>query len=124
MFHINKCLYLTGVEINSDGRVTKINLGGKSMTGKIPDLSSLSLLEELDLRSNQLTGPINPEFFPASLLELQLSTNTFSGSIPESIGTLTNLQLLRIAYANITGTSYIYYISYSKFYIIYMLFFF
>ncbi len=41
--------------------------------------------------------------FPLSLKSLKLSGNLFTSSIPESLGQLTNLESIHLAFANITG---------------------
>ena len=49
----------SGVEVNGDGRVTKLDLSANGLAGAIPpELGNLSRLTHLDLNANQLTGPI------------------------------------------------------------------
>ncbi len=113
-----------GVTTDAAGRVTKLDLSGNELKGRIPEsLGSLSNLQELNLRDNELRGPI-PEVLrilsnlqvldlsenvlagpvPAwlrnlsNLRELYLSFNELRGPIPESLGSLSNLQMLVLSY--------------------------
>ncbi|XP_028786091.1 probable LRR receptor-like serine/threonine-protein kinase PAM74 [Neltuma alba] len=60
------------LECNSDAspRVTKLNLGSFGLSGMLPDLSSMTELETIDLHNNSLFGPI-PSFL-GSLPKLKL----------------------------------------------------
>ena len=71
-----------GVRLSgTPGRVTRLTLPQKGLSGTIPALlGRLSMLIELDLRNNQLTG-----------------------EIPEELGELTNLQELYLSGSQITG---------------------
>lgn len=87
------------------GRVTKLELYANNMHGQIPDLSGLDAIQEMDLRSNSLSGTIPASIGSlTSLTHLYLSANMFSGGIPETIGFLINLERLYISYASISGT--------------------
>ncbi|XP_004301719.1 PREDICTED: LRR receptor-like serine/threonine-protein kinase GSO1-like [Fragaria vesca subsp. vesca] len=73
----------------------------------LPDvnLSSLSknALETLDLQNNQFWGSL-PELTGFSKLrELLLSSNNISGSLPESVGTLSSLEELDVSMNSMTG---------------------
>ncbi|KAI3503161.1 hypothetical protein L1887_31598 [Cichorium endivia] len=84
------------------GRLTNLkvlSLWNCKLTGPIPEfVTRLRFLEELDLSDNRLTGPI-PTFL-GRLSNLDLSSNKLNSSIPESLG----LQILDVAYNNLTGT--------------------
>ena len=93
-----------GVEVDEDGRVTKLRLGdwdesaqknvGNGLTGSLPaELGSLSRLRWLEFAGNSgLTGPV-----PSALGELTdlrilaLPDNWLTGSIPAQLGNLGNL---------------------------------
>ncbi|XP_028805526.1 probable LRR receptor-like serine/threonine-protein kinase At5g59680 [Neltuma alba] len=85
------------LECNSDAspRVTTLNLGGYGLSGPLPDFSSMTDLETIDLHNNSLSGPI-PSFlgsFPKLKL-LNLADNRFSGTIPKSLSQNKNLKLI------------------------------
>ena len=65
------------------------------MTGEIPaELGSLSDLQWLVLRNNQLTGAIPVELGDLSnLQDLYLNQNQLTGSIPPELGGLANLEV-------------------------------
>ena len=71
----------------SEGRVTALELPGKSLTGTLAaGLGSLAKLRELDLRNNSLTGAVPLEL--AALTELRvlkLSGNMLTGCVPASM---------------------------------------
>eukprot|EP00540_Astrosyne_radiata_P008567 CAMPEP_0116869714 /NCGR_PEP_ID=MMETSP0418-20121206/27910_1 /TAXON_ID=1158023 /ORGANISM="Astrosyne radiata, Strain 13vi08-1A" /LENGTH=231 /DNA_ID=CAMNT_0004505835 /DNA_START=168 /DNA_END=863 /DNA_ORIENTATION=+ len=73
-------------------------------TGRIPtQLSSLPRLSEYTLQRNFLEGPI-PIVFPPELQTLKLSTNLLTGTIPESLQTLSKLLTVDISNNMLTGT--------------------
>ena len=96
-----------GVEVNGDGRVTDLRLGGwdeslqehvgNGLTGSLPpELGTLSHLRWLEIGGNSgLTGPI-----PAALgnltrlVDLNLQANRLTGSIPAALGRLPDLERL------------------------------
>ena len=52
----------SGVTTDGDGRVTRLNLSDKNLTGPLPpELGTLTNLTGLYLNHNNLTGPIPPE---------------------------------------------------------------
>ena len=73
--------------------LTQLYLHTNALTGPIPDLSSLSKLQILWLRNNQLTGAIPP--LPTSLTTLFLDHNQLSGALTP-LGSLSNLQTLSL----------------------------
>ena len=94
-----------GVEVDGDGRVTRLWLGGwdesagrivgNGLTGSLPpELGNLSRLRSLEAAGNSgLTGPIPPELGRLANLEtLSLQENWLTGSIPPALGRLTGLQ--------------------------------
>ena len=76
-----------GVETNSEGRVTGLDLRDNALTGEIPaDLGNLPDLKELWFNGNRLTGQI-----PAALGRLEhlsvlhLSGNQLTGCVPAAL---------------------------------------
>ena len=95
-----------GVRLSgTPGRVTRLTLDQKGLSGTIPALlGSLSMLTELNLRTNQLTGPIPTELGRlANLTTLSLSGNQLTGGIPADLGNLSNLQELYLSQNQLTG---------------------
>lgn len=94
---------------NGAAYLTELNLGFNSLIGPVPeDLKSLIELKYLDLSNNGLTGQIPNEFsnnlddpskelfgFP-KLQVLYVQRNDFGGSIPTTIGYMTNLRYLHM----------------------------
>ncbi|KAL3505894.1 hypothetical protein ACH5RR_031276 [Cinchona calisaya] len=61
-------------------------LGNNSLTGPIPDLSSLKILEILHLEDNKLGGEIPPSLGNAKKLhELFLQNNNLTGNVPSNL---------------------------------------
>ena len=97
------------------------------LTGEIPNLSTLTSLEELIIDVNGLTGPIPPSLGTLAsltrldldrneltgtipdlskltqLTALSLNTNQLTGSIPESLSALTSLEILSLHTNGLTG---------------------
>ena len=94
-----------GVEVDSQGRVTGLELGDNGLIGDIPsELGNLARLRRLDLPRNELSGPIPAELSRLTSLEwLNLSENRLSGSIPEVLGGLANLWVLDLAGNSLNG---------------------
>ncbi|CAN1842177.1 Serine/threonine-protein kinase BRI1-like 2 [Linum perenne] len=82
-----------------------INFSFNLLTSSIPPLGNLRSLQRLDLSHNHLTGWIPYDLGNAcsSLLELKLSFNNISGSIPDSLSSCSWLQLLDLSTNNISG---------------------
>ena len=90
-----------GVLVDSDGRVTHLNLANNNLVGTLPDeLGNLTSLTALTLNENQLTGEIPA--LSASLVYVYLGDNLLTGAIPDLSG-LTRLQLLSLEQNQLTG---------------------
>ena len=96
----------TGVEVNSEQRVTTLDLHSSQLSGMIPtELGNLATLERLYLWGNELTGPVPAELGNLANLEiLNLRSNQLAGTIPAQLGNLTNLQELYLYDNELTGT--------------------
>ena len=90
----------------SRGRVTKLNLRKKGLTGTIPPLlGKLSALESLVLEYNALRGGIPPELGNLSnLKDLWLKYNQLAGGIPPELGNLTSLERFTVINNHLTGS--------------------
>ena len=77
-----------GVTIDSNGRVTDLDISKNQLSGKIPpELGSLASLTLLNLGFNELSGEIPPELGNlVSLKGLFLGENDLSGEIPSELG--------------------------------------
>ncbi|KAL0392168.1 UNVERIFIED_CONTAM: Receptor protein-tyrosine kinase CEPR1 [Sesamum radiatum] len=81
------CSYLPGLRV--------LRLGNNNFVGSFPlGIINCSFLEELNLSSIYLTGPLPDFSLLKSLRVLDLSYNRFSGDFPMSITNLTNLEVL------------------------------
>ena len=94
-----------GVDTDSDGRVTLLDLRDNQLTGAIPaELGRLTNLDFLLLSENQLTGAIPAELGRLTNLELlYLNDNQLTGGIPAELGNLTNLLRLALHSNQLTG---------------------
>ena len=76
-----------------DGRVTRLELRGNSLTGSLPpEIGDLAHLEELLLFANRLTGELPSDLRRLTkLTRLEVNSNELSGVIPAWLGELNNL---------------------------------
>nr|XP_017246401.1 PREDICTED: probable LRR receptor-like serine/threonine-protein kinase At1g05700 isoform X2 [Daucus carota subsp. sativus] len=81
-------------------RVTALYLDSSGLTGLLPDLSAMTGLKTIDAHNNSFTGVI-PDYLGTlpNLKELNLADNLLTGSIPTSISKNKNIKL------NVTGNS-------------------
>lgn len=82
------CCNWVGIKCDSDsGRIVRLELPKKRLTGAISDLiSNLDQLRTLNLTDNFLSGPLPISVFHLPHLEvLDLSSNDFNGAFPVSI---------------------------------------
>ena len=94
-----------GININSRGRVDRIDLTSNQLKGSIPpELGGLSKLEWVYLLNNQLSGDIPPQLGQLSNLQyLLISSNQLSGFIPIELGKLKNLITLHLGDNQLKG---------------------
>ncbi len=76
-----------GVDVDADGRVTGLALGGNNLAGWIPsEVGDFDRLRYLYLDRNQLNGPIPLELAGATgLSSLRIGDNLLSGPLPRSL---------------------------------------
>ena len=96
-----------GVTTNDDGRVTRLVLSSRGLSGTIPSsLGNLSKLEELVLAYTDLSGTIPSSLGNlTNLEELGLQSNShLSGTIPSSLGSLSKLEELDLGFNDLSGS--------------------
>ncbi|XP_078439485.1 leucine-rich repeat protein kinase family protein [Wolffia australiana] len=93
----------TGVTCKNQS-VIAINLPKSELSGPLdPSLSSLSSLRHVNLRGNDLQGPLPAIVFPAELQSLVLSSNSLSGPLHISLLSLRRLKILDLAGNRFSG---------------------
>ncbi|XP_071690220.1 receptor-like kinase TMK4 [Rutidosis leptorrhynchoides] len=87
-----------GITCDGSNRVTMINLASKSLTGTlIPEINELTLLKTLAVQRNSISGDI-PILSNLSLIEqIALDTNNFTSIPPDFFSGLNNLQSFSIS---------------------------
>lgn len=90
-----------GIECNDSNRVVKIDLSNNKLKGELPDLD-LPYLEELEVSSNDLIGPLRDFQNMPALKFLNTSHNDLSGPIP-NFSNLENLEFWGSIHTNLTG---------------------
>ncbi|KAL9682534.1 hypothetical protein QQ045_014335 [Rhodiola kirilowii] len=103
----SSCCDWVGVTCNATGasfRVTKLELPGRRLTGKLASsIGSLRELRTLNLSTNFLSGPLPESLFTLRKLEvLDLRQNDFSGQIPSNIS-LTEILVIDLTDNQLTG---------------------
>ncbi|CAA2980479.1 systemin receptor SR160 [Olea europaea subsp. europaea] len=100
----NKFFGDVGDSLSSCGALSFLNLTNNKLTGTVPKLPSGSM-QYLYLQENGFQG-----FFPpflsdlcSTIVELDLSFNNLTGTVPESLGTCSALVLLDISNNNFSG---------------------
>ncbi|KAA8529791.1 hypothetical protein F0562_034352 [Nyssa sinensis] len=90
---------------NTLSLVNSIDLSSNNLSGEVPqELAGLSRLGTLNLSINHLTGKIPESIGSLRRLEtLDLSRNQFSGPIPQNMASLTALNYLNLSYNNLSG---------------------
>lgn len=88
-----------------NNRVTSVLLSRNNLGGNlVPELGTLSALQDLSLINNTIEGTIPAEFGNLENLQiLGLSDNLLSGEIPPSLGNLKSLNLLFLDHNKLTG---------------------
>jgi Leucine-rich repeat (LRR) protein len=94
-----------GVNTDSLGRVTHIELVSNQLSGYLPpETGQLTQLKRLNLAVNQLSGIIPPEIGNLTLLQsLQLQANQITGNLPPELSRLVNLEDLYLFGNKISG---------------------
>ena len=88
--------------IGSVKTLTDLSISGNHISRKLHDLISLTSLEVLDMRDNELDS--ETPAMPKSLVTILLGKNTLSGEIPWQFGELRRLQHLDLSFNLLEGT--------------------
>ncbi|XP_061992902.1 probable LRR receptor-like serine/threonine-protein kinase At1g67720 [Rosa rugosa] len=85
-------------------RVVSLNLTNMGLSGSLsPNIANMTALSDIWLGNNNLSGPI-PDLSSLKILEtLHLEDNQFSGVIPSSLGNIDSLRELFLQNNNLTG---------------------
>nr|XP_043620153.1 putative leucine-rich repeat receptor-like serine/threonine-protein kinase At2g19230 [Erigeron canadensis] len=76
-------------------RVTSLHLDSFGLSGSLPDISSMDALEIIDFHNNSFTGTIPSSLGTMpNLKELNLGNNKLSGSVPSSLSKNNKLKLI------------------------------
>ena len=94
-----------GIEVNSAGRVTEIDLNRNGLTGEVPaEIKYFPHLRLLRLDYNQLEGEVPPEIgLLTELRRMDIDGNRFTGRIPPEFGNLVKLKELWMGGNNMSG---------------------
>ena len=94
-----------GVETNTSGAVTGLNLTSNNLQGHIPsEIGQIGNLTNLILRNNKLSGSIPAEIGQLSRLSVvDLGNNGLDGSIPSGLGQIASLFVLDVRQNKLTG---------------------
>ncbi|XP_014500746.1 probable LRR receptor-like serine/threonine-protein kinase At4g36180 [Vigna radiata var. radiata] len=81
----------------------ELSLTYNQITGSIPDLSTFSNLNTLDLYGNQLSGKIlEGTRLPSHLEQLSIGSNSLKGGVPKSFGSTCTLELLDFSFNSLS----------------------
>ncbi|MCY4572452.1 MAG: Ig-like domain-containing protein [Gemmatimonadetes bacterium] len=94
-----------GIEVDSAGRVTEIDLDRNELSGEIPaEIQYFPHLRLLRLDYNDLEGEIPPEIGKLTeLRRMDIDGNNFTGRIPPEFGNLVNLRVLWMGGNDMSG---------------------
>ena len=94
-----------GVTVDTEGRVTQIQLDGNNLNGPIPaEIGQLDKLDNFSLRDNNISGTLPIELGNlGSLTRIDLASNQLTGMLPAGISALANLRALDLQNNRLTG---------------------
>ncbi|GLJ08096.1 hypothetical protein SUGI_0081260 [Cryptomeria japonica] len=81
-----------------------LNFSHNSLTGRLPSLGVMQLIQAIDISANELSGPIPGDI--GSCVELQylnFSKNQLNEIVPTSIGQLKSLEVIDLSFNNLLG---------------------
>ncbi|KAD4179500.1 hypothetical protein E3N88_28091 [Mikania micrantha] len=102
--HSNKLSGPIPQELGNLTSLHNLQLGLNQLSGSIPSsFGNLQALEKLSINDNQLSGPIPHEFGKMKWVSIEISNNSFSGSLPDEICNARKLQYIYVRYNKLTG---------------------
>ncbi|KAJ0611645.1 putative protein kinase RLK-Pelle-LRR-XI-1 family [Helianthus annuus] len=95
----------TGIVCNSVGRIEKIDLSQRNLSGRISDdIQRLRSLTTINLCCNEFSSSLPRSFSSLTLLEyVDLSQNNFVGLFPEGLGMAIGLSFVNVSGNNFSG---------------------
>lgn len=97
--------YELGVDCDNDNQVTSVAIDAMGLTGTLPsEVSLLTNMQQLSLRSNSLSGDIPNLHTMTQLTSLSLTYNNYSTKIPNWLGNLSSLSFLALTNNNFRST--------------------
>lgn len=86
-------------EIGNIAALVNLIIHDNQLSGTLPTtLGNLTNLQYLDIFSNQFTGPVPTELSSTSLRGINISFNDFTGSFPDVIWQMPNLESINLGY--------------------------
>ncbi|KAL9313034.1 hypothetical protein ACSQ67_018486 [Phaseolus vulgaris] len=104
-FSPSRAAFASALGPASNATLRVLSLQNNSLTGTIPDLTSLFNLKSLFLDNNQFTGSLPPSLFSLHRLRnLDFSHNNLSGPISAAFTNLDRLHTLRLSFNDFSGS--------------------
>eukprot|EP01123_Difflugia_compressa_P015348 TRINITY_DN855_c0_g2_i3.p1 TRINITY_DN855_c0_g2~~TRINITY_DN855_c0_g2_i3.p1 ORF type:complete len:262 (-),score=33.50 TRINITY_DN855_c0_g2_i3:317-1102(-) len=91
-------------ELGNLHQLVQFGFDKNRLTGGFPDLSHLGGLQTVYLQDNELSGPLDPWGNVPFLQYLFLSRNKLTGTIPNSLAQIYNLQQIAVDFNQLEGT--------------------
>uniref|UniRef100_A0A0E0L3Z8 non-specific serine/threonine protein kinase n=1 Tax=Oryza punctata TaxID=4537 RepID=A0A0E0L3Z8_ORYPU len=87
-------------------RLNQLNLASNKLTGSVPDLSTMTKLNVVDLSNNTFGTSVAPVWFTTltSLTSVSISSGNLSGQVPKELFTLPQLQQVGLSKNALNGT--------------------
>ncbi|CAB9512107.1 leucine Rich Repeat [Seminavis robusta] len=83
---VHECQW-AGIYCDGEKDIAQLQLYQNGLNGPLPtELASLTALESMHLKGNQLTGSIPLELFGTKLSSLSLANNSLTGTVPTEVG--------------------------------------
>ncbi|WOG94798.1 hypothetical protein DCAR_0314095 [Daucus carota subsp. sativus] len=82
--------------------LSNVILGHNHLSGSVPRFGS-KVLTRLDLKHNELTGSIGPDYLPSSLRYLSLAMNRFTGPVDRFLSKMNQLNYLDLSLNQFSG---------------------
>ncbi|KAK9077037.1 hypothetical protein SSX86_005372 [Deinandra increscens subsp. villosa] len=102
--HANKLSGPIPQELGKLASLSNLQLANNQLNGSIPiSFGKLQMLDTLSLSDNQLFGSIPLEFGKLKWLEIDITNNSFSGSLPDGICNAKKLEYLSVVNNKLTG---------------------